>query len=345
MEQKTKLETKQISKLSFIETEKGIKLVKDTFEKALSQELSLLRVTAPRFLVEGTGLQDDLAGTQTPVSFKIKDEPKRIEFVHSLAKWKRYTLGKHSFPVGKGLYTDMDAVRSGEKLSPIHSVYVDQWDWELVISKEQRALVFLKSIVEKIYPAMKKTELIVCGKFSSLRKRLPEKITFIHSEDLEKMLPHATDKEREDFITKKHGAVFLIGIGHPLASGKPHDLRAADYDDWSTETKPGYHGLDGDILVWDDIRGKALELSSMGIRVDKKALEVQLKMSGQEHLKGLEFHKAVLDEKLPLTIGGGIGQSRLCMFFLEKRHIGEVQSSVWPEAVKKEAEDEGILLL
>lgn len=345
MKQKTMLETKQTSKLGFIETERGIKLVKDTFEKALSEELALIRVTAPRFLVQGTGLQDDLAGTQTPVSFKIKDEPRTIEFVHSLAKWKRYTLGKHDFEIGKGLYTDMDAVRKDEKLSEIHSVYVDQWDWELVISKEQRTLDFLKGVVEKIYFALKKTESKVTEKFSTLRKRLPEKITFIHAEDLEKMLPCGTDKEREDFITKKHGAVFLIGIGHPLQSGKPHDLRAADYDDWSTETKTGYRGLDGDILVWDDIRQKTLELSSMGIRVDKKALELQLKMHKLEHLKELDFHKAVLEEKLPLTIGGGIGQSRLCMFFLEKRHIGEVQSSVWPEHMKKEAEEKGLKLL
>lgn len=336
---------KQISKLGFVETEKGIKLVKDSFERALSKELSLIRVTAPRFLVQGTGLQDDLAGTQVPVSFKIRDEPKSIEFVHSLAKWKRYTLGKHSFPVGSGLYTDMDAVRKDETLSEIHSVYVDQWDWERVISREQRTLDFLKGIVKKIYSAMKKTESDITKEFSSLRKRLPEKITFVHTEDLEKMLPHATDKEREDFITKKHGAVFLIGIGHPLASGKPHDLRAADYDDWSTETKKGYRGLDGDILVWDDLRGKSLELSSMGIRVDKKALELQLKMCKQEHLRKLDFHKSILEERLPLTIGGGIGQSRLCMFFLEKTHIGEVQSSIWPKSMKLEAEKQGILLL
>ncbi len=343
--QETVLETKQSSKLGFIETEQGIKLVKDAFEKALAEELSLLRVTAPRFLVQGTGLQDDLAGTQVPVSFKIKDEPRTIEFVHSLAKWKRFILGKHHFPIGRGLYTDMDAVRKDEKLSEIHSAYVDQWDWELVISKEQRSLDFLKSIVEKIFGAMKKTEATILKELPVLRKRLPDKITFVHAEDLERMLPESTDKEREDFITKKHGAVFLIGIGHPLVSGKPHDLRAADYDDWSTETKLGYHGLDGDILVWDDLRQKTLELSSMGIRVDKKALELQLKMHGLDHLKKLDFHKSILDETIPLTIGGGIGQSRLCMFFLEKRHIGEVQSSVWPESMEKEAEEKGIYLL
>ena len=336
---------KEKTKLDYFETERGIKFIKDTFEKTFSKELSLLRVTAPKFLVRGTGLQDDLAGTQVPVSFKIKKEEKTIEFVHSLAKWKRYTLGKYKFEIGKGLYTDMDAVRKDECLSEIHSVYVDQWDWELVISKEHRTIDFLKKIVKKIYSSIKKTELKITEKFPCLRKRLPEKITFIRSEDLEKTFPGKTSKEREYIITKKYGAVFLIGIGHDLKSGKPHDLRASDYDDWSSETKIGYHGLNGDILVWDDIRKETLELSSMGIRVDKKSLEIQLKICKQEQLKKLEFHKLIIDEKLPLTIGGGIGQSRLCMFLLEKKHIGEVQSSVWPKEMIKEAKEKNIILL
>ena len=332
-------------KLDFFETEKGIKLVKDTFEKFLSKDLDLLRVTAPKFLIEGTGLQDDLAGTQEPVSFKIKDEKRKIEFVHSLAKWKRFILGKYKFKQGKGIYTDMDAVRKDEELSDIHSIYVDQWDWELVISKKERTLDFLKLIVKKIFDSLKKTEKKIIKEFPKLSKRLPSKITFIHTEDLEKLYPHLSSIQREHEITKKYGAVFLIGIGYKLKSGKIHDLRASDYDDWSSETKKGYFGLNGDILVWDDIRKKSLELSSMGIRVDKKSLELQLKLSKEEYKKEFEFHKCILDHKLPLTIGGGIGQSRICMFLLHKRHIGEVQSSVWTEKIKKDIKKSNIILL
>jgi len=299
-------------KLGFFETERAIKLVKDAFEHKLAGKLGLLRVTAPRFLKVGKGLQDDLAGTQVPVSFKVKFADEHIEVVHSLAKWKRYTLGKQGFKPGTGLYTDMDAIRKDEDVDEIHSIYVDQWDWEKVITEEQRTLAFLKDVVRKIYEAILETEEVVSKEFPQLKRMLPKEIFFIHTEELEEMFPRMTEKEREDEITKKHGAVFLIGIGHPLKSGKPHDLRAADYDDWSTPTEKG-HGLCGDIIVWDSVRGKALEISSMGIRVDAKSMEKQLDMAGLHHRKSLEFHKGVIEGSIPLSIGGGIGQSRLCI--------------------------------
>lgn len=332
-------------KLDLFKTEKAIKLVKDTFERMLAERLNLLRVTAPRFLKVGTGLQDDLAGTQIPVRFKTKfvDEP--IEVVQSLAKWKRYALGKYGFKPGTGLYTDMDAIRKDEEADETHSIYVDQWDWELIISREQRRLEFLKKIVRKIYKALLETEEMVEKEFSELKPRLHKEIKFIHAEELEDMYPDLLPRKREDVIAKKYGAVFLIGIGYPLKSGKPHDPRAADYDDWSTETSKGKRGLNGDILVWDDLRKEALELSSMGIRVNKSALLKQLDMMGETEKKQLEFHKGILEDKVPLTIGGGIGQSRICMMLLQKAHIGEVQSSVWPKEVEAEFERRGITLL
>ena len=353
--------TKQISKqalpdgyealLDFFETEEAIKLIKDAFERKLAEKLCLLRVSAPRFLVTGTGLQDDLAGTQKPVSFKTKflDEAKSIEIVHSLAKWKRSALARYGFKHGTGLYTDMDAIRKDEDISPIHSIYVDQWDWERIIFKEERTLDFLKEIVRKIYAAILEAEAIVEKKFPKLKARLPREISFVHSEELEEMFPGLTSKEREHAIAKERGAVFIIGIGHPLKSGKPHDLRAADYDDWSTptgkETDRETFGLDGDIIVWHPERRQSIELSSMGIRVDAAAMIKQLKMMGLEDRKELEFHKGILEGKIPLSIGGGIGQSRLCMLLLQKAHIGEVQSSVWPEEVEEEFARNGIVLL
>ncbi|MGM5481624.1 MAG: aspartate--ammonia ligase, partial [Nanobdellota archaeon] len=243
------------------------------------------------------------------------------------------------------LYTDMDAIRKDEDLDSIHSIYVDQWDWEKVISRSDRTLDFLKETVRTIYDQIKETEKLVLKDFPQLSSRLADEITFIHAEDLEDMYPDFSPKEREHAITKKYSSVFLIGIGYPLQSGEPHDMRAADYDDWVIETKPGYHGLDGDILVWDDLREESLELSSMGIRVDAKALEKQLAMHKLEDKKELPFHKSVLKEELPLTIGGGIGQSRLCMFLLQRTHVGEVQSSVWPEKVLEKTATEGIYLL
>ncbi len=304
----------------YFKTQKGVKLVKDTFEKKLAEKLSLIRVSAPRFLKVGKGLQDDLAGTQTPVSFSTKFCEK-VEIVHSLAKWKRWTLGKHGFRQGAGLYTDMDAIRKDEDVSPIHSIYVDQWDWEKVISKEDRTEEFLRKIVKQIFSALKETESLVESELG-IKSTLPEKISFIDTQEMEIMLPDLSPKEREHEVAKKFGAVFIKGIGGKLESGKSHDLRAADYDDWT---------LDGDILVWDTVRQSSMELSSMGIRVDKKVLLRQLKESGLEERKELEYHKAILEDKVPLSIGGGIGQSRMCMFLLQKKHIKEVQESVWPE--------------
>jgi aspartate--ammonia ligase len=334
-------------KLDFFETELGIKLIKDTFERKLAKKLCLLRVSAPRFLIVGTGLQDDLAGTQKPVSFKSKFSDKEIEVVHSLAKWKRYALGRYYFRQGTGLYTDMDAIRKDEDVDSTHSIYVDQWDWERVISKSERTIPFLKEIVRKIYSAVTETEVLVAKRFPALQVKLPKKIVFVHAEELERLYPSLTPKEREDAITKRYGAVFIIGIGYPLSSGMPHDLRAADYDDWSTLTdgRKGLRGLDGDIMIWDHTRQKALEISSMGIRVDKGAMLLQLGMMGLSKRKELAFHKGVIDGSIPLSIGGGIGQSRLCMLLLQKAHIGEVQSSVWPESLGEELERKGCVLL
>jgi aspartate--ammonia ligase len=333
------------SKLNLLETEISIKLIKDTFEKKLAKKLSLQRVSAPKFLLIGKGFQDDLAGTQIPVGFKTKFTDKTVEMIHSLAKWKRYALMKYDFKYGNGLYTDMDAIRKDEDVDNIHSIYVDQWDWELIISKEQRKISFIKKIVKKIYQAMLETEETVEKAFPILKSRLPKEIKFIHSEELEEMYPTLSSKERENKIAKKYGAVFIIGIGYPLKSGKPHDLRAADYDDWSTSTGKKTKGLNGDIIIWDDLRETALEISSMGIRVDATALLKQLKFMGLINRKELEFHKGIIKEKLPLSIGGGIGQSRLCMFFLQKIHIGEVQVSVWPDEMIRDCEKRGIKLL
>ncbi|MFA6461657.1 MAG: aspartate--ammonia ligase [Candidatus Woesearchaeota archaeon] len=332
-------------KLDFKQTEIAIKLVKDMFEKKLAKKLSLLRVSAPKFLKVGKGLQDDLAGTQIPVSFQTKFTSEKIEVVHSLAKWKRYSLWKYGFKEGTGLYTDMDAIRKDEDVDPIHSIYVDQWDWERVMSKEERTIPFLKGIVRKIYSAILETEKEVEKRFPGVKSRLPKEIKFVHAQDLEEEFPKLSSKERETAIAKRYGAVFLIGIGHPLKSGKPHDLRAADYDDWWTETSAGKRGLNGDILVWDPVREEPLELSSMGIRVDALALDKQLDHMGLSERKTWEFHRGVLSGKMPLSIGGGIGQSRLCLLLLHKAHLGEVQSSVWPKEVEEEFARKGIPLL
>lgn len=333
-----------VPKLDFFQTEMAIKLVKDTFERKLAEKLSLQRVSAPRFLKTGTGIQDDLAGTQIPVSFVMKHTQDQVEVVHSLAKWKRYALGRYGFKHGTGLYTDMDAVRKDEDLSEIHSIYVDQWDWERIIFKEERSLDFLRWIVKEIYSAILETETVVEKEFPELAARFPKEITFIHAQDLEDKYPGLSVKEKEDAAAKEYGAIFIIGIGYPLKSGQPHDLRAADYDDWTTEAE-GKRGLNGDIIIWDSVRGKAIELSSMGVRVDKESLLKQLDQAGLSERKELAFHQAVLKEKLPLSVGGGIGQSRLCMALLQKAHIGEVQSSIWPEEVEQEFERRGIVLL
>ncbi|KAK2958152.1 Asparagine synthetase [Blattamonas nauphoetae] len=313
-------------------TEKAIKLVKDMFQVNLSAQLTLLRVTAPMVVLSGTGLNDELNGVERPVTFPIKDMgDSRAEVVHSLAKWKRWKLAELKTPPGRGLYTDMNALRPDEELDNIHSIYVDQWDWEKVITKEERTHAFLLRIVRRIYEAIKVTENRLYVEFPQLVPQLPDEIFFIHSQDLLDMYPTMTPKEREDAITKQYGAVFIIGIGCILSDGTLHDSRAADYDDWSTQTQPGRLGLNGDILLWNPILQCAFEISSMGIRVDEEAMRLQLQERGQEYKSGLMFHKALLSGELPYTIGGGIGQSRLCMFLLRKAHIGEVQASIWPQ--------------
>lgn len=325
------------SNLSLIETEIAIKKVKDFFESKLADTLNLTRVSAPLFLENASGLNDNLNGIERPVSFDmlaIKDSD--IEIVHSLAKWKRFALNRYKFKAGFGLYTDMNAIRRDEELDNLHSIYVDQWDWEKVINKEDRNLNTLKDTVRKIFSVFKATENFVSNEYKSIEKILPEDITFITAQELEDMYPNLTSKERENAICKEHKAVFILGIGDTLKSGEKHDGRSPDYDDWT---------LNGDILFYDPLFDSAIELSSMGIRVDKNALEYQLQKSGCEDRRTLPFHKALLEDKLPLTMGGGIGQSRICMFFLRKAHIGEVQASIWDEYTHKKCEEAGIELL
>jgi len=333
------------SLLSVKETELAIKFVKDQFQMSLSSELKLRRVTAPLIVEKGTGINDDLNGFEKPVGFVVGDlGGMQIEIVHSLAKWKRLMLKELKIEMGYGIYTDMNALRPDEELSNIHSIYVDQWDWEKVISSEDRNLKFLKRIVKQIFYSLKRTEFLIYENYPQITPILPDEITFIHTEDLIKEYPTLTAKEREYEIAKKYKAVFLIGIGGELADGKKHDGRAPDYDDWSTQTSEGYKGLNGDILVWNPVLENSFELSSMGIRVDKKALEFQLKTEKEEHRKELMFHKKLLSGELTESIGGGIGQSRLCMFLLRKAHIGEVQSSIWSEKMRAECAEAGIFL-
>lgn len=320
-----------------LQTEKGIKMIKDFFQQNLSTELKLRRVTAPLFVLKGLGINDDLNGVERAVTFPVKDlNDAQAEVVHSLAKWKRLTLAELKTEPGYGIYTDMNAIRADEELDNIHSLYVDQWDWELVLNKDDRNLTFLKNIVRRIYAAILRTEYLACESYTQLKPFLPKEITFIHTEDLLKMYPDKTPKEREHLIAKKYGAVFLIGIGAPLSNGEKHDGRAPDYDDWSTPNEDGKIGLNGDILIWYPILDRSVELSSMGIRVDIAAMERQLKAEGQEQRKELFFHKKLLNNELPLTIGGGIGQSRLCMVLLHKAHIGEIQASIWPDDYRAE---------
>lgn len=327
-------------------TEKAIKALKDMFQANLSAQLALLRVTAPMVVLSGTGMNDDLNGVENPVSFEVKGVGgSKAEVVHSLAKWKRIKLSRMNTPVGRGIYTDMNALRPEEDLDNIHSIYVDQWDWEKVIDQSQRNVAFLKSMVRRIYEAIKVTENKLYVEFPQIEPMLPEEIFFIHSEELLQMYPDLTPKERENEITRKHKAVFIIGIGAPLSDGKPHDGRAADYDDWSTPGEDGLHGLNGDLLLWNPVLDMAFEISSMGIRVDSSALERQLAMRGEEHKSSLLYHRMLLEGKLPYTIGGGIGQSRLCMFLLRKAHIGEIQSSIWPDDMRLRCHQAGIELV
>lgn len=327
-------------------TEQGIKLIKDFFQQNLATELRLRRVTAPLFVLQGLGINDDLNGVERPVTFPIKDlGDQKAEVVHSLAKWKRLTLADYHIPEGHGIYTDMNAIRADEELDNLHSLYVDQWDWEAVIKKENRTLAFLTNVVERIYAAIRRTEYLVCETYDSIQSFLPEKIHFIHSEELRQMYPNLTPKEREDEICRKYGAVFIIGIGGKLGDGKKHDGRAPDYDDWSTMAENGLEGLNGDILIWYPVLGRSFELSSMGIRVDREALLRQLEIEGQQQRESLYFHQRLLSGELPLSIGGGIGQSRLCMVLLHKAHIGEIQASIWPEEMRKECREWGMPLI
>lgn len=318
--------------LDICKTEKAIKFVKDTFENQLASELRLRRVTAPLFVLKGTGINDDLNGVERPVTFPIKfmkETP--AEIVHSLAKWKRMMLAQLDIRKGFGLYTDMNAIRPDEDLDNIHSLYVDQWDWEKVMDEEERNLSYLKKIVGQIYTSIKRTEYLLSEEFPEIQPALPENIHFIHTEELLQKYPDLTSKEREDSIAREFGAVFIIGIGGDLKNGKKHDGRAPDYDDWSTDTGDGHKGLNGDIVVWNPILKRSFELSSMGIRVNKEALRRQLTIACCEERADLMWHRKLLNGELPQTIGGGIGQSRLCMLLLRKAHIGEVQSSIWPE--------------
>ena len=325
-------------KLSVRETQRAIRFIRETFQDEFGKEMNLSRVSAPMFVDHSTGLNDDLNGTESPVSFTMQDLPNhKIEIVHSLAKWKRMTLSRNDFDLHEGIYTNMNAIRKDEDLDNLHSIYVDQWDWEKVITKEERTVDTLKSTVKKIFSVFKATEDFVSKQYPSIEENiLPQEITFITSQELEDLYPNLTPKERENAICKKYKAVFIQGIGDILKSGEKHDGRSPDYDDWT---------LNGDILFYDPLFDSAIELSSMGIRVDKEALISQLKKANCEDRCTLPFHKALLEDKLPLTMGGGIGQSRICMYFLRKAHIGEVQASIWDEYTHKKCEEAGIELL
>ncbi len=319
------------------ETEIGIKYCKDYFEKELAKQLNLTRVSAPLFVKPETGLNDNLNGVERPVSFGVKEQDDAVvEIVHSLAKWKRLALKRYGFSRGEGLYTDMSAIRRDEETDNIHSIYVDQWDWEKIIDKGERNIDTLKSIVQKVYTALKNTEKYMASKYDYIKEILPEEISFVYSQELEDKYPNLTPKEREYIAAKELGAVFIMQIGGALASGERHDGRAPDYDDWK---------LNGDIIVYYPVLDIALELSSMGIRVDEDSLVEQLMLSDCMNRSELPFQKALINKELPYTIGGGIGQSRICMFYLRKAHIGEVQSSIWPQEVLDEAEKKNLHLL
>ncbi|HFI0375751.1 TPA: aspartate--ammonia ligase [Streptococcus suis] len=327
-------------KKSFIHQQEEISFVKNTFTQYLKDKLEIVEVQGPILSRVGDGMQDNLSGVENAVTVNVKLIPDATyEVVHSLAKWKRHTLARFGFNEGEGLFVHMKALRPDEdSLDPIHSVYVDQWDWEKVIPDGRRNLAYLKETVEQIYKAIRLTELAVEARYD-IESVLPKKITFIHTEDLVKNFPDLTPKERENVVAKEYGAVFLIGIGGELADGKPHDGRAPDYDDWSSPSEAGYKGLNGDILVWNEALGSAFELSSMGIRVDEEALKRQVAITGDEDRLEFDWHRALLNGLFPLSIGGGIGQSRLAMFLLRKKHIGEVQSSVWPQEVRDNFEN------
>lgn len=324
-------------KLSTKETQQAIRYIRETFQDEFGKELNLSRISAPMFLEKDTGLNDNLNGVETPVSFEMKDMPgKTIEIVHSLAKWKRWALKHYDCQLGEGLYTNMNAIRKDEDLDNFHSIYVDQWDWEKVIKKEDRTIETLESTVKQVFKVLKHMEHEVWYKFPEAVYHLPDEIHFVTSQELEDRWPDKTPRERENAITKELGCVFIEQIGGALKSGKPHDLRAPDYDDWK---------LNGDIMFWYEPLQQAIEISSMGVRVDAKSMAEQLKITGQEQRLELPYHKMIMDEELPFTIGGGIGQSRVCMLLLGKAHVGEVQASVWPEEYIKDCAKYGIQIL
>jgi len=333
--------------LDLRQTERAIKFVKDFFQDHLASALNLQRVSAPLFLKKGSGVNDDLNGVEAKATFQIKDDDySEAECLFSLAKWKRMVLADYGFGPGEGLYTDMNAIRPDEEcLDNLHSVYVDQWDWERVIGAEERNLDFLKTIVRQIYTVLRQTEATVCDEYLHIEPLLPEEITFVHSEELLKRWPDLGPRQREDKITEERGAVFVIGIGGELADGTLHDGRAPDYDDWVTPTGKGMRGLNGDILLWYPLLNRAFEISSMGIRVDRDALLQQLEVRGALERRDYEWHRRLLAGDLPLSIGGGIGQSRLCMFFLRKLHVGEVHASVWPAEMIAQCRAAGVNLL
>ena len=323
--------------IDYMESQRAIKKIKDFFQQELAYGLKLRRVSAPLFVAPETGLNDNLNGVERTVSFTVKDMgEKKVEIVQSLAKWKRMALGKYDFKPGTGLYTDMNAIRRDEELDNLHSIYVDQWDWEKVILKEERSEKYLRETVTTVYNALKNLNDYVNRLYTNLKTELPNEIFFITAQELEDMYPDKTPKERENLIAREKRAVFIEKIGGILKSGDKHDGRAPDYDDWE---------LNGDIILWNDILQQAFEISSMGIRVDEKAMDSQLKAAGADERRKMEFHKKILDGKLPYTIGGGIGQSRLCMYFLRKAHIGEVQASIWPEDMIEECSENNIFLL
>ncbi|MBN1441543.1 MAG: aspartate--ammonia ligase [Planctomycetes bacterium] len=333
-------------KLDVAETERAIRLVKSFFQTNLAFELNLIRVTAPLFVEAGTGINDDLNGVERPVSFEVPAlGGVRAEIVQSLAKWKRMALADLGLKPGEGIYTDMNAIRPDETLDNLHSLYVDQWDWERVITEEERSLAFLKRIVRRIYSVISRTERYVCHHYPQIERLLPEEITFVHAEELEAEFPSLAPREREAEACRRHGAVFIIGIGGGLRSGEPHDGRAPDYDDWITPTGGGHRGLNGDIVVDYPLLRSTLELSSMGIRVDAASLAEQLRIRGAEERRSLLFHRRLLAGDLPLSMGGGIGQSRLCMLFLRKAHIGEIQASLWSDEVRRTCRGKNVFLL
>ncbi|MBQ5840501.1 MAG: aspartate--ammonia ligase [Clostridia bacterium] len=325
------------SKLDLRQTQQAIKVIKDTFQTLLAQGLHLERVTAPVLVTGSSGINDDLNGVERKVDFTIKSmDEEKAEVVQSLAKWKRVALKRYGFQAGEGLYTDMNAIRRDDDMDNTHSIFVDQWDWEAVITAEQRTVEHLKETVRRIVKAIADTNRLLQQKYPLLTTRIAEDVCFITAQELEDRYPAMSGKEREDAITREYGTVFLMQIGHKLKSGRPHDGRAPDYDDWN---------LNGDLLLWDDVRSHALEISSMGIRVDAAALEQQLALAGAQDRMRFPYHQGVANGTLPLTIGGGIGQSRLCMLLLQKAHVGEVQVSVWPRTMIEECAAHGITLL